>query len=279
VSEPGAEKPVAFTLVGSGAVRVNPRRGGPAQILEIDGRPILIDCGRGAVDGVVQCGYEIEEIDRMFVTHLHFDHVCDLPYFALLAWNNNPHNELCVHVPTGLEHFLHHAVREAYKDDIASRLGHGKSADGLDVEVVEIGAPGVVLEQDNCTVSTLVTPHAAMLNLNYRFDACARRVVVTSDTQPHPDLAAFCKDADLLVCECSGTAEFLSGQPWGGWHMNPQTVAQLACEANVKRVVLKHFVIENFTDAPDIADQMAQAVRQTYPGEVIVGVDGLRIEL
>jgi len=270
---------VSFVMVGSGAVRVNPNRAGPSQIVQVGERALLFDCGRCSVHNMVEFGYPVEEINDVFVTHLHFDHVCELPYFVLLSWNNGRAGRLHVHGPAGLNHFLHHAIQAAYEQDIRSRLGHGKDPAGLDLETVEIQGDGTLVDEEGLTLSSLATPHGEMLNLNYGIDAGGKRVVVTSDTQPSPELVGFCRGADLLVCECSGTSEFLLQQPWGGWHMTPETVAKLATGAEAKSVVLKHFVVENFTDDTEIAEKMAEGVRAGYGGEVAVGHDGLRIEL
>ncbi len=71
-----------FTLLGSGAVRNNPRRGGPAQILQIEDEVLMFDCGRSACTNLARSGVSVEKIDRLFLTHLHFDHVTDIPYFV-----------------------------------------------------------------------------------------------------------------------------------------------------------------------------------------------------
>lgn len=270
---------ITFVMLGSGAVRVNLDRGGPAQILQIGGEPLLFDCGRCAVHNMERFGFPVESIEQVFVTHLHFDHVCDLAQFILLSWNNGRRNRLQICGPSGIGHFLEVGIRQGYGQDIASRLGHGKDPAGLDWQVTEIQEDGVFLQRDGYTVSALSTEHAGMPNLNYRVDAGGLRIVITSDTQPHEALVRFCDGADLLVCECSGTQGFLSGQPWGGWHMTPEAVAALASSANVSRVVIKHLVIEDFSKDPLISQKMAQQIREGYTGPVEVGHDGLRIDL
>ena len=100
-------------------------------------------------------------------------------------------------------------------------------------------------EGDGLTVTALGTQHGHMPNHNFRFDAGGRRLVVTSDTEPAESLVPFCEGADLVVVECSDTEAFFKTVPWGAWHMQPETVANLAGRAGVKRVVLKHLVIEN----------------------------------
>ncbi len=53
----------------------------------------------------------------------------------------------------------------------------------------------------------------------------------------------------------------------------------MASEAGVKRVMLKHFVIEDITGDLSAAQLMANQVRQAYDGEVIVGEDGLEVSI
>ena len=271
---PEDESRFAFRLLGSGAVRVLEDRGGPSQVVELGDHLVLFDCGRCAVHNLVRFGYRVEDVNHVFLTHLHFDHVCDLAYMVLLAWNNGRGDRLRVFGPPGLRDFLGHALLGAYRQDIDSRLAHGKDPSGLDLDVVEVHEDGPACQIDGATVSALRTPHAGMINLNYRVDACGKRLVITSDTQPDERLIPFCCDADLLVCECSGTADFLAAQPWGGWHMTPETVADLASRARVRRVVLKHFVIENFAEDPAISAKMAARAQELYGGAVIAGHDG-----
>ena len=278
-TESTATNGISFVMVGSGAVRVNCKRGGPSQIVRIGHRVLLFDCGRCAVHNMVRFGFPVEDIHRVFITHLHFDHVCDLAYFVLLSWNNGRSETLRIYGPPGIGQFLEHSVRHAYKQDIESRLAHGKDPSGLDWEVVEIRDEGPFLKEEQYVISVLSTEHAGLPNLNYRLDSGSRRVVLTSDTQPDEALVRFCEGADLLVCECSGTADFLSSQPWGGWHMTPESVGRLAKDAGVKKVVIKHLVIENFSPDPCIAEKMVQQIRDGYAGEVTVGFDGLQVDL
>ena len=268
-----------FVLVGSGAVRVNPARGGPCQLVKVAGRPLLFDCGRLALHQLEGVGYPVETVQDIFLTHLHFDHICELPHLALLSWNNGRVEPLRVWGPPGTRDFLEFGVRRAYAPDIQSRLAHGKDPQPLDWRVQELEHAGTVLDETDFRVEAQPSLHAGLTNLNYRVDVGPKRIVITSDTQPDDALVDFCRNADLLVCECSGTAEFLRAKPWGTWHMNPETVADLARRAAAKRVVLKHLVIENWTDDPEVAENMAATARTVSGRDVRVGFDGMKVTL
>ena len=43
-------------------------------LLECDGQRTLIDCGVTAWESLSRLGLRMESIERIFITHLHFDH-------------------------------------------------------------------------------------------------------------------------------------------------------------------------------------------------------------
>ena len=268
-----------FILLGSGAVRNNPRRAGPAQILHTGDRVLMFDCGRAACMRLAQAGVQAESVDRLFFTHLHFDHVCDFPYFAFVGWNNGRPNRLRLFGPEGTRQFVERIVRPPFEQDIASRLGHGKEEFGLDPEVVEVEEAGEFLVEEGYRMAATFVEHANLPSLAYRVDVGGRRVVITGDGRPGSGFVEFCRQADLLVCECSGTTEFLAHQPWGAWHITPPEIAGLAVAAEVKRVMIKHLVIEDITGDLTAAERMGDQIRRGYDGEVLVGEDGLEVEI
>ena len=269
-----------YTLVGSGAVRCNLNRGGPCEVLSLpDGEQIIVDLGRNAVHNLTECGFTVEAINTVFITHLHFDHVCDLPYFVLLSWNNGRERPLRFFGPEGLGDYLRFSIREAYTEDIESRLAHGKDPLGIEWEVTPITGDGEFLKTGSCTLSALETPHGSMDSLNLRVDSPEKRVVITGDTRPDERLVSFAEEADLLAVECSGTRSFLDGVPWGEWHMCPEAVADLAAKAGAKRTVLKHLVMDDWSEDPDVGEQLEAKVRTGCDSDVTAGYDGLKVSV
>jgi len=273
--------PISVVVAGSGAVRALPDRGGPCYLVKIGDEKLVFDCGRSAVHNMCRMGFPVEEISRVFITHLHFDHISDLPLLLLLSWNNGRDIRLPIIGPQGLHHFLENGVRAAYVDDINSRIKHGNRERGkLDWALTEITRDGLCLETDAYKVAALATAHAGLRNYSYKITTADKIIVITSDSEPDPRLVEFCRDADLLLVECSGTKAFYDSVAFGGWHLTPEDVGRIARDAAVKKVVLKHFVIESFTADPHIAESMAETVRQLHPEcEVFAGADGLRFDL
>jgi len=275
-----------FTMLGSGAVRDNVFRGGPAQVLEVGEEVWMFDAGRSAATNLAKAGYGCETVDRLFLTHLHFDHIVDLPYIVLVGWVKERANQLRVYGPEGTNDFVTRVLRPPFEQDIQSRMGHGKDDSVLDPAVMEAPSTrsghatgGAFLDEDGVKVATTFTDHGGIPTLVYRIDAGGKRVVITGDGTPDDAFPEFCKGADLLAIECSGTSDFLETVPWGSWHITPPDIGRIATEAGVKRVLIKHLVEQDVTHDRRGPQRMAEQIREGFKGEVIVGEDGLRIDI
>jgi ribonuclease BN (tRNA processing enzyme) len=61
-------------------------RGGTASALIVDDRILVVDCGRGSPSAFVDAGLDFRKLQAVFLTHLHVDHVGDLPGMLLYPW-------------------------------------------------------------------------------------------------------------------------------------------------------------------------------------------------
>src|ERR1700761_5623124 len=61
-------------------------RAGVSSALLVDERIFVIDCGRGSPSGFADAGLSFSRLEAVFLTHLHADHVGDLPGMLLYGW-------------------------------------------------------------------------------------------------------------------------------------------------------------------------------------------------
>ncbi|MEW5993700.1 MAG: MBL fold metallo-hydrolase [Candidatus Zixiibacteriota bacterium] len=90
----------SFTILGSSSGMPSPDRACSGYVLQIDGRLSLIDCGGGVCSSFLRCGFDPLLVDRIFVSHAHADHVCELPLFIQMVYLAGQQNRLDVFVPT-----------------------------------------------------------------------------------------------------------------------------------------------------------------------------------
>jgi ribonuclease BN (tRNA processing enzyme) len=72
------------TLLGTGNPRPSMERFGPSILVEAGQEKLLFDCGRGALQRLYQV--KVEQIDGLFLTHLHSDHIVGIPDLWLTSW-------------------------------------------------------------------------------------------------------------------------------------------------------------------------------------------------
>jgi hypothetical protein len=61
-------------------------RGGISSALIVDERVFVIDCGRGSPSAFADAGLDFRRLEAVFITHLHADHIGDLPGMILYPW-------------------------------------------------------------------------------------------------------------------------------------------------------------------------------------------------
>lgn len=270
-----------YTLLGSGCVRPTLDRWGPAQIVEVAGRRLLFDCGRGASMRIVEAGIPLESVEDVFFTHHHYDHNCDFAYFFLTGWVLGRNVPLRVIGPRGTEAFCDGLFNTVYRDDINTRRFqpvYARSPLGCAYEARDVLEDTLTLEGDGYRIRMVHVLHKSHIldNLAYRIEAEGKSIVVVGDTQVCEPLLRLAEGADLMAHECTfPTARVRSGE-WASFHTAPAALGRWAKEAGVKRLVLKHFAVQEGVEV----EPMAEEVRAEFGDEgLIVGEDLLTVEV
>ena len=248
---------IRWTVLGSGTHVASAGRGSPGHLVEAGDTRILFDCGAGSFHGIARAGSTPEEIDAVFLTHLHPDHVTDLAPFLFRLRNafrgGGRVKTVDIIGPEGTAAHVE-ALRSAHAPYL--------EAPELIARVRETGAgetrlPGLV-------VRSVPVEHGVPA-LAYRAeDGEGARAVYSGDTGRSDALLRLAAGADLLVIEAS----FPNGAGERG-HLTPEEAAAIAAGADVKEMVLIHMNPE--CDETDMAAQCGPSFR----GRVTVGEDGL----
>ena len=76
-----------LTVLGSGSPEAYARRASSGYLLEVADQRLLFDCGGGVVSRLVEIGFKPSDVDCLFFTHLHSDHMMDYARLVHAAWD------------------------------------------------------------------------------------------------------------------------------------------------------------------------------------------------
>jgi ribonuclease BN (tRNA processing enzyme) len=255
---------IEFHVLGAGGAVPTPTHSPAAYWVVVDGEPILMDPGPGALVRLVKSGAApggVDDIGRILLTHLHPDHSGDLVALLFAAHSPLPAriDPLVLTGPPGLEQLLD-GLRGIYGKWLEPRRRK------LIVERIEAG--GRVDLDGGGHVAAFAVDHPqdrlAAQALGYRFaDTGGRVAVFSGDTGPCAGLEEAARGVDLLVVECS-TPDHLETPG----HMTPSGVGRLCAAARPRRTVLTH-------QYPPAAEMdLAAAVGHLFDGTVHQAADG-----
>ncbi|WGH78691.1 MBL fold metallo-hydrolase [Jannaschia ovalis] len=264
------------------------RRGGPnptASLLILDGRACVVDCGLGVTRALVEAGLDLKDLDLIFVTHLHSDHVLELGGLLHTAWTSGLKTPVTVFGPPGIQ-ALWDGFRASLAFDIGLRVADEGRPDLRDLVTVREFGEGLI-EAPGLSVSALRVNHPPVTDcFALRFDGAAWSVAFSADTARFPPLAEFARGAGILVHDAmlergvdrlvarTGNGARLKAHIMAS-HTEAADAARIAAQAGVGRLVLHHLVP---ADDPRIhaADWLA-AVRPHFDGPVLIGHDGMEL--
>ncbi len=277
------DPPIRVTLLGTGCPPAVMNRFGPSTLVEAGQQKFLFDAGRGAMQRLVQLGVRWQDVQGVFLTHLHSDHVVGFPDLWLTGWLIVPGRNVPLPVwgPTGTAQMMSH-LEQAYTYDIGVRVANDRaSREGAMLLTRDVGE-GVIWERDGVKVSAFEVDHAPVKPaLGYRIDYAGRSVVLSGDTRVSDNLIRHAQGVDLLVHEVfvPETLQRAGVPPERAkniidYHVTPEQAGEVFTRAKPKLAVYSHICM------PSALEQdLLPTTRRTYAGPLELGEDLMVIEV
>jgi ribonuclease Z len=264
-----------ITLIGTGDPQPRLDRFGPAILVEAAGQTLLFDCGRGAVQHLRRAGHPLGGVTRLFLTHLHSDHVVGIPDLMLTAWLIGRRTQpLQVWGPAGTAEMMSH-LRTAYEFDIGIRIEDDRADPaGIAIHAADI-EQGLVYACDDLKVTAFDVDHRPVKPaLGYRLDYQNRTVVLSGDTRVSENLIRFAEGADLLIHEVALADDVtFEKNDWArriiAHHTTPAEAGEVFSRIHPKLAVYSHITIVGAAQEADLI----RLTRTTYQGPLVLGED------
>ena len=92
-----------LTFLGTSASVPSADRNHPALLMEAGGHRIMVDCGEGTQRQLLRSGAGFRRLDRLLLTHGHFDHVLGIPGLFSTQRLRQSTDVMTIHGSKGLE--------------------------------------------------------------------------------------------------------------------------------------------------------------------------------
>lgn len=250
--------------------------------VEANGERLLFDCGRGVLFRLQEAGVSNASVTKLFLTHLHSDHVVDIPDLLLTPWAARTARKVPLEVwgPAGTVSMMDH-LQQAFAFDIHIRrdVDEKFSAEGIKVVAHDINQ-GIIYENNGVKVTAFLVDHGPVKPaFGYRVDYAGHSVVLSGDTRPTDNLVQFSKGVDVLIHETldpeifeAADVHFTPQQKQAiiNHHTTPEQAGEIFARVKPKLAVFSH--------AEDSPALIAKA-RRTYQGPLELGEDLMVINI
>lgn len=219
---------------------------------------IILDAGNGfyKISRYIPSG-DIKPV-YLFLSHFHLDHIVGLHILNKFYFTRG----LNICGPEGTRNILGTIINQPFTAPL-SQLPFAVRIYELPEERMELPF----------TVIAKPLLHASY-TLGYRIEIDGKVVSYCPDTGYCQNAVDLSRSADMMIAECA----YKSGQSCESWpHLNPETAARIAHEADARQLALIHFDAEIYQTLKDRKN--AERVAREIFKNTLATTDGMEIEI
>ena len=256
------EDALSVAVCGSRSPIPSPGRAETCMLVKAGHEIFIVDIGDGSNANLQNWGIDYGSINAVLLTHLHSDHISDLPNLHQGAWILTGRKEkLKVYGPKGVA-TVTQGLEMAYGLDYGFRHEHHgdgiapRKYAGFDTHTIDLDKP-VIYDNGGLKITAFKVIHEPIEpSLGYKFEYKGRSLVITGDTSYAQSVIDNAKDVDVLFHEAQANhmVDILqnfaaeNGAPLRAkvmtdiktYHTTLLEAAEIANKANVKQLVFYH---------------------------------------
>jgi len=204
--EPFLDKEDSLKVVvcGSRSPLPSPGRAEACILVEAGDDIYIFDLGNGSMDNLTQYQVPWPNVKAVLITHMHSDHIADLPDAHLQSWIQGRNSPLMVYGPEGIN-LVTQGFELAYSADYQYRNKHHgddmlpmtiagfNPIEIMDNQLIPNGTPGLEI------LPFVVDHHPVNSAFGFKISYKGRTLVISGDTIHDGSVQKYSKDVDLLV--------------------------------------------------------------------------------
>lgn len=285
------------TFLGTGSPEPSVKRASSGYLVNIGSDNILLDCGGGVFDRLLQASHHPCDITHLFFSHLHSDHMMDYGRLIHAAWDEaaDENGRPPVHVfgPSPIRTINERLFGKegVFASDLSARTEHNASQEVWAARggslprawpsprITEI-EPGYSYESPNgWKLTSCRVPHAQpqLECLAFRIDYEEKSFVYSGDAALCVELEALANNCDVLLHWCYRQQGDRTSPTIEKMSPDPVQIAQLASRVGARKLYLTH--LRNSMDNEATHHRINTQMSAHFSGESHIAQDLMTIEL
>ena len=273
-----------LTLLGTGCPKVDFKRYGPSNLVSTNKTKILIDCGSGVTQRLDQIQVSLADIDALFLTHLHSDHVVDIYQLIISSWHSYRTKPWTIYGPKGTKKFVK-KIMDSWKDERDLRIKYEarSSIKAFNIIVKEFKNFGILKIKDLKIQYFEVDHKPVKFAYGFNFVQKNKKLTISGDTRPCENILKYAQKADVLLHEVFIDGELKETNKMRSkktlhnvrsYHTPSTLLGKIAKLTNCKKLVLTHLVPTKFNE-----NKLKKTIRNDFGKDPIIGRDLLKIKI
>ena len=272
---------IKVTILGSGTPRVNIDRFSQSILIEHKNDKFLFDAGRGALLRLNQSRILPNEIENIFFTHLHSDHILGFSDILMTGWVYHRQKPLNIFGPPGTINFVDSTIK-SFEEDIKVR---SLPPESLNVENlksnIEIIYDDFIYKKNGLTIETFAVKHEPFTYaFGFKIFNSKYCMVISGDTTYSEQVIEKTKNCDLLIHEIAHASEHtLEKYPKAkgviSYHTDASQVSKIINTVKPRLTILNHVLsLDGSSD-----EQILNEIKKNTNHKVLIAKDLMTIDL
>ena len=267
---------IKLQVLGAGGPEINDGLASSSYLVWINNKArVLVDAGGGSSLNFEKSGADFNDLQVMLLSHFHVDHSAAIPVYLMAGYFTHRETSLPVFGPVAggdypsTEAFINALISDKQPSVypyLSDNLYQQASTDFL-VFPHSVKATNDIWQKtinENISIKAIAVHHGNIPALAWRVESGQCSITFSGDMNGSSNhLPMLAKNTNILIAHNAIPQQASGGAKW--LHMTPQKIGEIAQQAQVKKLMLSHFMLRTI----DRKQESKQFIKKAYKGKII----------
>lgn len=213
-----------------------------AILVESNGHNILLDCGATFLNSAYKFDIDPNSVEAIFISHLHGDHFCGIPFFILDAQlHSKRQGPLLLAGPSGFKKRLVAAMELMFPKS-------SETKQKFHIHIEEFSGKPLIWNGFSLETAEMIHPSGDP-SLGFRISSGGKVLSYTGDTQWNDNIPVISRKSDCLISEAYFYTKNIK------YHLNFETIHKNRDSIDADKIILTHMGPEMLANTENLPEE------------------------